>query len=694
MTTQEFINFFEPHDDRGNLVPVTGPGGIGLRGEHLNYVVSPGQAPGEPIEPVVLKADVEPGGKLYGKLRRAPAVNLDDLGKVDLRFPRQVDYGKVIYDDPRINYMNTIRAIQSQAVSPEVRQIAATLSQALVTPGSVESSIHPVSHAQDLRLPDASGQFVPICNCKVEVAAVLLVIDSAKASNTEVELYLMRGMQTYVAILTSDELSSIARSIKKRCPWFSLNSSTSGAERILEEYVRNQLDRVQTVTVVRSSGWICVNGNHVFAHAGLPSTGTLRIECSSAVLVDATLSRQDAFRSALDILGCGKLHVTLPLVLTAYAGVLSRLFEEAGFTPRFATFLHGTTGSLKTATAEVIANFYGDRDFSSFRDTPAAIDIAIAEHRDRLLLVDDFQPAATSAGATAARNVLEHLIRLYGDNIAKKRSNSTATKACGEKPNGTCLVTGEFVAGSHSSLLRCLLVPVARGDIDGALLRRYQDNPALWTTNYVGFLQWVGENWGALCGLIRETFPSLRQQMSDAAPEPRLADTGAVLALTAEVLLRYGAFLGVLSHKDTNCLHASWHSTITDLLVGSTQLASGENIAQVCVDAIRSGIVDGTLSIAKSVDDYMRGQDGFCHGKRMFIIPTSFRAAVHRFCSATGRRVDFPPDAIYTQLLDAGLIVPDNESGKRSFLKKTPTIPALNRRERWLSFITDKVFHD
>ena len=85
-------------------------------------------------------------------------------------------------------------------------------------------------------------------------------------------------------------------------------------------------------------------------------------------------------------------------------------------------------------------------------------------------------------------------------------------------------------------------------------MRPYQENPALWTGNFVAFLQYVGHSWNNICQLIRDRFPAMRSFFSIYVSERRLADVGAVLAIIAEIFLNYGQYCGALTADERDDL--------------------------------------------------------------------------------------------------------------------------------------------
>lgn len=674
-----------PRDAANRKQPMVFAGGTDGEGRPLYFPILPPENDGSRAA-MDFEEDFQPGGKYYGKVNYHPGFYAQPLGIMENGYTMPLFPGNVIFEDPRLNLFHLASAVHQNGLPlewvPAASQVVAALESLGVLPTS--SASVPVSDESEATfLPDRKGQLVKICNSKIRVNCLRRIL-SDNAESFEISMTLLRTGDT--VIVPEAELENLAGFISARFPKFHLAAETPNAAALLAEYIRDQLENVAEIAVVQRPGWIEHKGIHVYAHDGATATNNLQFECRHAIPVDSTLSQAGAFQATLDILNIGCHQVTLPLLLTTIAGVLAAVFQDAGYPPRFCTFLYGLSGSLKTATAEVFAGFYGIRDHNTFRDTPAAVDVNIKEHRDRLLLVDDFQPPVVAAEGQAMKKTLEHIVRLFGDDVGKKRSNSTATATRSERPRGTCLITGESVSGSYSSLLRCLLVPISRGDIDGTLLRRYQEASALWTSNYVYFLPWVGTHWPQLVEKIRRSFPDLRTHFSQATAEPRLTDTGAVLELTGEILLDYGISCGGISPEDRQQFCLEWQEIIANLLTFSSSFSQDVDIATLCRDALNNAQETGALQLAATADDYRPGMDGFYSPSRLWLRQDPLLRVLRRQSADMQASCSLTAKAVLPELYAKGLIVRDEEDGKNSYLKKTPYLPALGKRTRMLCF--------
>lgn len=233
----------------------------------------------------------------------------------------------------------------------------------------------------------------------------------------------------------------------------------------------------------------------------------------------------------------------VPFIFT-HLSLLWSLFEEAGYPPHALLFIKGTTGSLKTAFASLLFNFSGERANNipaTFRDTSASMEVKMSKYKDRVLLVDDFCPAASEASRRVLDQTLEQLVRFYGDGIARARTNSAVKETFERRPHGLCAITGEDSAGSYSSLLRCLFINVEPDTYSKELLAEFQAEPTLWTNYLVCFVESCTKHAEQIIAYVKEQFPTLRAEYSQVISERRLVDAGVCLTLAARVALTFAA---------------------------------------------------------------------------------------------------------------------------------------------------------
>ena len=228
------------------------------------------------------------------------------------------------------------------------------------------------------------------------------------------------------------------------------------------------------------------------------------------------------------------------LFLWAHLGLMWTLFAQAGYPPRALLYLSGISGSLKTAVCKTLFNFTAIPELdipASFRDTSASMEISIDQYKDRVLLVDDFCPAANKAARRTMEQTLESLIRFYGDGNTKGRADPRMDKVYMKEARGLCVITGEDVAGSLSNRLRCLFLHVEKTSFCGDILKQYQERPYLWTEYLACFVDALPAVIPDVIERIQTAFPQYRVRAEEVLQERRLIDTCCWLAVTAQLAL-------------------------------------------------------------------------------------------------------------------------------------------------------------
>lgn len=688
-TYSDLEKILAPRDKNGRVHPMIRDGGTDLEGNPCYFLVLSQRPDGLEI-PMIFRDELRAEQLTY-----AEGLCSKPFGVMPNGHTAPLDFSAVHFTNHILNMPQMLHALNTAPIPANVLPAARKVADHLIEHGIVSPPELGSDGDDGLYVSVPKGGRYRLCNHNIIVKNLRCVNDNGKVSY-EVELQVIRRTvlgqkKEYVACVPQGDLENLADYLSDMAPSFALASETPRAAQLLAEHLRNQLDDVPRIIIFKRSGWTQHDNHHVFVHSNMPAFGNAKAECERTIVAE-DMSPEIAFREALGVLGVGKLSVLLPLMLTALVGPLFNLFADAGYVPRFVTYLYGLSGSLKTAVSLVFYRFFAGQKHSSFRDTRAAIDVAVGEHRDQMLLVDDFQPAVVAADGANMRKVLEHLIRLYGDDVAKKRSNSQATATYGKAPRGSCLVTGESMSGSYSSLLRCLLVPVSRGDIDGQLLRRYQERPGLWTTNYSYFLPWVGTNWEHLVSKIRTEFPNLRSHFSSVTSEPRLVDTGAVLMLVSEIFLEYGTTCGALGREYVECVLEEWRMVIEALLDTTTDAAQDLDVVELTRDSITGAMADESLKIAPDINSFVGKLDGFFHKDLLWLKPYSMDRVLQQYCSANQLPSVRGTKAVLPELYKRGLIIRDEEAKKNSFLKRTPQLPALGTRLRMVAFHREELF--
>lgn len=374
-----------------------------------------------------------------------------------------------------------------------------------------------------------------------------------------------------------------------------------------------------------------------------------------------------------------ELECILIPVLFAHLGLLWSLFKEAGYPPHMLLFIKGMTGSLKTAVASLLFNFSGQPESAipaSFRDTSASMEVRMWDYKDRVLLVDDFCPAASEGSKRVLEQNLEQLIRFYGDGIAKSRTNPKLDEVYEKRPSGLCVITGEDSSGSYSSRLRCLYINVNLGTYDKTLLSEFQKNPALWTGYLENFVSFCERNATSIIARIRDQFPQLREQASKVIKERRLVDAYAALYLTAEIFISYIRRISNLPLNYEAEL-AKFSQTIRTVCYNSAEDSKEADPVKIFARLVHEGIHQGKLHIASKGEFKvaMEAFVGFSDGPYVYFWPSHLFEFVRKEYGRSGKVFPLSEKQLWEQLRQKNILIPpkDRTEGTGKFEYGTRT---------------------
>lgn len=411
---------------------------------------------------------------------------------------------------------------------------------------------------------------------------VVLTADDTKDTIDEYQVRVKTKDKTADIVLSVKDIDNLVTIVQRKLPMCTVSSTVRRANAIVVNYVRNQLSALPVRIYVRISGFRRIEGKWVFAHDGADfANKNVIFQTGRTISMDPAILPRAAFKRAMGFLNISdKLTLTLPLLLVAHLSPMFNLFVEAGYTPRFVSFLNGRTGSMKTSVSLVVFRLFKEQPKSpeaNFKDTEVALEIKLGEGHGKVVLVDDYRPPVTSIDGKSNLTKLESIIRAAGDRVSKSRSNSELGKAKEYLPSSCVVVTGEDLGGTQSSQLRMLVLPINKGDVDGRLLKQFQDDPLLISTHMYHFLHWVGIYGDNVIQFIQSQFEMERANFAQSLKEARVIDTAATLMLVARILHQYGCAVEAFAKgTETQIIH-EWRSIISQIMIESEGITKVQN---------------------------------------------------------------------------------------------------------------------
>lgn len=573
----------------------------------------------------------------------------------------------------------------------------------LEKPGATQDSGRP-SVAEKLEVfPDASGLLIcrsggkehRLTNFSIHAVEHRVQLRPGSTEQTDTRYIIQVATKTDEATisLAVKDIDNVLEIIQRKLPMCYLSPEVMKGQTLLANYVREQLFSLPEKIHVCTSGFLRIGGRWVFAHDGasLPGSNVV-FETGRTIYKDDRITPQAAFRNAMEFLAVSeKRALVTPLWLVAHLSPLFNLFSEAGHIPRFVTFVSGRTGSMKTSLALALFRLFQEQSDSpeaSFKDTETALEIKLGEGNGKVVLLDDYRPPVTAQDGKANLAKLESVVRAAGDRIGKSRSNSELGKAKEFLPSSCVVITGEDLGGSQSSQLRMLILPISKGDINGPILKRYQDDPQLLGTHMHHFLSWAGNNAENIIRFVKDSFQQERNALLDSLKEARMVDNAAILMLTASILCQYGKDIrGFTPGTEMSVLH-QWKCEILQAAIESEAISSVQNPVAMYLRALFEMIAQKELVVAPNMDRYEPGiHVGYSVNDELWLWHNRVYVNVNKYWNRLGVLFPLSCEKVSEHLYSAGLIKVSHEKrgdgvkvlySRRSSLKDRPRLLVLN----------------
>lgn len=505
---------------------------------------------------------------------------------------------------------------------------------------------------------------VPLANFSIEAVEHRIVHRSAKPNDLDDEFEIVVNNETKTShiVVAAKNINKIVAIIQNRMPMCTVSTEVQKADDLIVNHVRTQLGALPERHYVMVTGFIKIGGSWVFAHDGAkPPNDNIVFETKKTIPVNRNMLPKGAFQEIMDFLSIStKLVLMLPLTLMAHLSLMFNLFEAAGYVPRFLLFLCGRTGSMKTSVCLALYRIFAEQAASpaaNFKDTEVALEIKLGEGYGMVVLVDDYRPPVTAVDGKSNLSKLESIVRAVGDRIAKSRSNAELGKAKEFLPTSCVVVTGEDMGGTQSSQNRMLIVSINKGDINGKLLKRFQDNPTLITTHMGYFLEWAGKNGDAIVEFIKTNFERERSYFAQSLREPRVVDTAVTLMLTARILHTYCDSIGAIDKGSGVQQLAEWRSAILQACIHSEGISKEQDPVAMYLQAFFDMWDRKEIEVARDIKSHEAGKHiGYANGEHLWLWHHELYNRVCRYWQRSGVVFPLTEGKMNEHLDAAGLI--------------------------------------
>ena len=426
-------------------------------------------------------------------------------------------------------------------------------------------------------------------------------------------------------------------------------------------------------------GWQLIDGKMQYLDDSKNGILPLDIKTGLSLPLQQDITGKDVysiFKNALSVYGDKPTISTM--VLFSLLGVSFKLFEEAGYMPRFVLFINGKTGSMKTTLSKIL---YMQLTDEKHRNTVRRIDsdtivsferALVKSGRDTTTLFDDYAPAKTAQKKTEMQNKLEAIIRMVGDGSTKSRSNEKLQDVQGDGVHGAVVITGELRGKGLSSNLRCVYCMIDKSNVNLELVNWFQKNANYYTSFISIFTQYLSLNWDREICYIKDNFNKERDQLCGVLKEKRLIDSCVTLRLLADMLKRffYG-FSNIIKDDIEQIINSMKEDVILNIKL-SEELSIEENPSTEFIKAIDVLIDKGCINIGTK-EEFIKTKnfDGFEEKGYMYLLPAEIIAKVSQYYRNLNRYWNMDVSDVLGMLFEDKIIKSySNGNNKRTYLAR------------------------
>ncbi|MGZ0079210.1 cell wall-binding protein [Methylomonas sp. ZR1] len=273
----------------------------------------------------------------------------------------------------------------------------------------------------------------------------------------------------------------------------------------------------------------------------------------------------------------------------------------------FAVWLHGLTGSRKSALAAIAQAFYGDFTARSFPAnwSDSANDAEAKSHqsKDGVFCIDDFRPSVNRVEAEKQHAMAERIIRGTGNGAGRGRRTANMQAQAAPFNRSMMIVTAEDLPRGQSLLGRLLILELGRADVDNPTLSKLQH--AAQAGRFPGlmsaYLQWLAPRMDRL----KAEFPKVVEQLRNAAirdgfasSHPRAPEIYSNLLGGAETFMEFLEDAGTLTSEQANVVLAELENCLKQAFSEQGAYQTEQDEVERFLQLLRAAFSSGNGHIA------------------------------------------------------------------------------------------------
>lgn len=455
-------------------------------------------------------------------------------------------------------------------------------------------------------------------------------------------------------------------------------------------------------------GWRQIGGAWVYLHAGgtIGTFGTVvegietRVADGLARYVLPEPPTGDpqvaAVCASLGLLNVAPDRISVPLLAAICRAVIG--------SSDFSLHLNGPTGVFKSELAALAQQHFGPgmdaRNLpGSWSSTGNALEGLAFLAKDALLVVDDFSPSGSMTDVQHQHREADRVFRAQGNGSGRGRMRADASLRPVRAPRGLVLSTGEEVPRGQSLRARLLVLDVAPGDVDLAVLSACQTDAAagLYALALSGFIRRLAGRYAEVRSGLRAEITRMRERALVSAAHRRTPEIVANLAIGMNLFLEYAKDVGAISADEhtvlvTRCWGAlgqaaaaqSEHQTASEPTTRFRELLSAaitSGRAHVASEGGGLPANPGAWGWRRGFTDEDRhasvtwapqgSRVGWVSGEDLYLDPDAAFAAAQLMGRDTNDPIAIAPKTLRQRMQEAGLLASVDSERKRLTVRRT-----------------------
>jgi len=364
----------------------------------------------------------------------------------------------------------------------------------------------------------------------------------------------------------------------------------------------------------------------------------------------------------------------------------------------YVIWLHGLTGSRKSAIAAIPQAFFGkftDRSFpANWSDSVNDSEMKAHQAKDAVFVIDDFKPSVSPMEASKLYGAAERFIRNTGNRAGRGRRDSNMQAKAAPYNRSMTLSTAEELPRGPSLLGRLLILELTRSDVDNAVLTQLQE--AVDRGSYSGlmasYLQWLAPRIDDLKKNLSVLVKQERNkaiQNGFASSHPRAPEIYANLVVGSITFLTFFKEAGIIDNDQRSALMMAIEKNLRQVFTEQGAYLSEQDETERFLQILRSVLSSGQGHISDRLDQGPPKSRPFSWGWRedkkdivgdrnykpmgdcmgwyaigssnnpdeLWLQQETVFKSVQQFARAQGDAFLLQPSTLWRRMLDRGLIV-------------------------------------